>query len=785
MKNLILGLLFLFPFISHAQKMPSEFHLSDNGKLLYRGGNTPEGFYNPASVKTVELTFEQPNYWRQLSNNYASETPIEASMIYDGQAVGLVGVRFRGNTSYQRIRNSEKKPFKIDTDFVEDELKIEGYKNLKFNNAHEDPSFMREVLYSRMASPHVPMAKANYIHLYINGEDWGLYPNIQAIDKTFLEEWFLSNDGALFRATTDENNPGGGGGGGGPQWGDGTAGLNYLDSDTSSYQEYYFLKSSDMDYSWEKLVDACQVLDNASEENTEYTEKYLDVDKILWYLATENIFTDDDSYIHKGKMDYLAYYEPETGRLSTLEYDGNSSFNLNSATSSSWSPFKNVSNNNYPLLNKLLNIPKYRQRYLAHYRTILLETFTPENANAIIDEIDAQISDLVATDPKKLYSTIQYTNAIPRLKEFVASRRNYLLSNTEVGQKAPAINKVVSFNSKMEEYIAPHGGEPAYVQAEVSSEGGIHAVYLYYGSGITGGFTSTIMYDDGAHEDELANDGIFGAEIPGFEAGSMIRYYVEAIADNSAKSASYMPSGAEHDVFVYRVQNITNGNGVVINELMASNSETVADEAGEFDDWLELYNNNDFEVDLSGYFLTDDANELNKWSFAEGTVIPAQGYLIVWTDDDEEQGSLHTTFRLSADGEEAVLSNPVLEIVDQVKFETQTPDLAYARVPNGTGDFVIQTATFNGNNDGTVATNNALESEKEDILLFPVPANDVINIAFLPKAEGDKVIILNANGQCLFSKPASGNMSIDINRWPAGMYVVHYGAIHKKFIKID
>src|SRR6185436_2291048 len=101
-----------------------------------------------------------------------------------------------------------------------------------------------------------------------------------------------------------------------------------------------------------------------------------------------------------------------------------------------------------------------------------------------------------------------------------------------------------------------------------------------------------------------AGDGIYGATIPGMGTGTWVRYYIEAKANNSALSARYDPVGAEHDVYVYNVAIPTApATGVVVNELMASNNITHADEAGEFEDWIELYNNNSSQVDVSLWFV--------------------------------------------------------------------------------------------------------------------------------------------------------------------------------------
>jgi len=685
---------FLLSSVIRAQNLPAEFHFSADGKILSRGDALASGLYDRKIIREVHIDFLQTNYWSLLTSNYSTETDIAASLNIDGIVYDSVGVRFRGNTSYQMIGNSQKKSFAVASDFVHEDQKIMGYKNLKFNNAHQDASMIREVLYNRLAKKYTPIAKANFIHLFLNNQDWGLYPNIQDVDKTYLKEWFLTNDGAKFRATVEGAGPGGGGG---PGWGDGTGGMNYLGTDTTLYKKYYTLKSSEVSGSWQKLITACQVLSTATANNIDEVAQTLDIDKILWFLAAENIFADDDSYVMKGKMDYYVYYEPETTLTFPLEYDGNSAFLTEAATA--WAPFKNVTNANYPLLNKLLNIPEWRQRYLAHYRTILNETFTTTNVNAIIDSIDAQIKNLVAADTKKLYSTAQYTSAIPALKTFVNTRRNYLIGNAEVAQLGPQIQSASYSNASLEVFVAPTGGEEAYVNAQITSATGISKVNLYYDSGLTGTFEVTTMADDGLHNDEAAGDGIFGGSIPGFNAGTLVRFYIEAIAANAALSASYLPQGAEHDVFVYTVTAPLNANGVVINEILASNSAGATDEAGDHDDWLELYNNNNFAVNIGGYYVTDDPTLPTQWQIPSGTLIAANGYLILWADNQTDQGPLHMNWKISASGESLQLLDASQNIVDPVSFGQQVTDMGYARVPNGTGAFLIQASTYNANNN--------------------------------------------------------------------------------------
>ena len=58
----------------------------------------------------------------------------------------------------------------------------------------------------------------------------------------------------------------------------------------------------------------------------DYLNQYLDLDATLWHLAVEIIFSDDDSYINKGGMDYYIYYDLYNERILPIEYDGKYSF---------------------------------------------------------------------------------------------------------------------------------------------------------------------------------------------------------------------------------------------------------------------------------------------------------------------------------------------------------------------------------------------------------------------------------------------------------------------------
>jgi len=136
---------------------------------------------------------------------------------------------------------------------------------------------------------------------------------------------------------------------------------------------------------------------------------------------------------------------------------------------------------------------------------------------------------------------------------------------------------------------------------------------------------------------------------------------------------------------------------VVINEFMAQN-DSIPDPSNEFDDWIELYNNTDQSINLSGLYLTDDASNITKWQFPANTVVDPHSFIIVWADEDSGQTGLHTNFKLSANGEFLRFSKTDQSVLDSISFGPQTSNLSMSRIPNGTGNFIQTQPTINAVN---------------------------------------------------------------------------------------
>lgn len=155
---------------------------------------------------------------------------------------------------------------------------------------------------------------------------------------------------------------------------------------------------------------------------------------------------------------------------------------------------------------------------------------------------------------------------------------------------------------------------------------------------------------------------------------------------------------------------------VVINEFMSARQRVLADEDGDYSDWIELYNCTDKDIDLEGWYLSDRYDMPLQWQFP-AVQIPAQGYLIVWASGKDKIGlwpsqatkedkkkthqtaadvgqtiSLHTNFSIAAEGEPLLLSDPTGQLMDEVAAIELDAHETAGRSPDGVGEFVILTA---------------------------------------------------------------------------------------------
>ena len=639
---------------------------------FYRALKTA-GLYDPSLFRTVSLTFTQANWGTLLANGRLVGSNVYCSLLVldNGATNRGVGARYKGNTSY--TASGVKKSFNIELDFTDPAADLMGYTTLNLNNAAGDETIMREAVYFTVMSQYTPCPRGAMARVNINGSFWGVYSLVQQENGQLINEWFPSNNGDRWRTP---NAPRGGGGFQGSN-----SALSYLSTtNIATYQPNYDLRTTNSPsaVAWQRLVNAIYVLNTTpTNQLRDRVEDVLAVDRWLWFLAIENIFADDDSYFNKG-ADYSFYYEPESGRIHPIEHDGNEAFVAGDLL---LSPVQGASGGNRPVLQRLLSINELRQRYLAHQRTVLQERYHPAIMTALLNAFQALSLDAILADPNKGFTMAAYTNDLFGVKSFITNRYNFLTNHAELRPVPPDIPAVFG------PATVPTATEVPWITARAAASGGngLDSVWLYHRGKAYGRFVAVQMFDDGAHGDGAANDGVFGAATTNYPSGTKVRFYLEARSANAARAARFAPERAEQETYSYRVALTSASNSpVVLNEVMASNTSTIADPQGEFDDWIELRNVTGQEIDLTGHYLSDEPNNPRKWQFPAGTTIPAEGYLLVWADEDGlATPGLHASFKLSgSDGEQLFLTDTdanLNAVLDTIAFGAQETDRSYGR----------------------------------------------------------------------------------------------------------
>jgi spore coat protein CotH len=264
--------------------------------------------------------------------------------------------------------------------------------------------------------------------------------------------------------------------------------------------------------------------------------------------------------------------------------------------------------------------------------------------------------------------------------------------------------------------VEPEADQPVTVTAAITDDRAIISVALRYNAGVVVGEAAALeegeagpattvryqasvseaeiaMYDDGAHGDGAADDGVYGATIPGLAHGARVDYYVTATDDAGMTTTArrdqpwlaYVdPEIAPIVRYVYQVG--YHRPPLYINEFLALNRDGLQDEAGNEDDWIELYNAGDTDLEVGGMHVSDALRWPSWWAIPDGTVVSAHGYALVWADEELDEGPLHASFALSGEGERVTLYDSHAHgfgFIDAVYFGPQQSDVSYGRHPDG------------------------------------------------------------------------------------------------------
>jgi len=429
--------------------------------------------YDTTVVRTFFLEFENADWEKELTDFYRTDVEVPAKLTVDGKTYNDVGVHFRGASSFFTVAEGRKRSLNLSLDFVDEKQNIGGYRTINLLNSHTDPTFLRTMLYYDVARDYIPAPKANYARVVINGESWGAYVNVQQFNKDFTRDFYKSTGGARWKVP------------GSPR---GRGGLAYVGDDVAAYKRIYELKSKEDPKAWAALIELCKVLSETPTNKLEAAlSPILDIDGVLKFLALENVLINSDGYWTRAS-DYLLYRD-EKGTFHIIPYDANETFRAAGGPGGfggpggprgpggpggpdgpggprgpgggergpgrglELDPMAGTSEQDKPLLSKLLAVPSLRSRYLGYVREIAEKWLVWERIEPLAKKYQALIADDVEKDTHKLYSLEAFRNGLttdveeqggrgPRqtmsLKSFVEKRREFLLNHPEVKKTGSA-----------------------------------------------------------------------------------------------------------------------------------------------------------------------------------------------------------------------------------------------------------------------------------------------------------------------------------------------------------
>ncbi len=713
-------------------------------------------FYSSDTVREIKIYFYDINWDNILDSFYVAgnNNRVLADIIIDGYSYDSVGVRYKGFSSASV--NRTKNPFNIKLDYIKNNQNHFGYDKIKLSNCYKDPSFIREVLSYEISRKYMPSPQANFINVIINDTLWGLYTNVEAINKDFLVKHFNSKYNTFVKCNPKNINI---------QIGAENSSLsNSHGIDSINYEPYYSMKSEN---GWSELYNLIDTLNNFPDSLL----NLLNIDRTLWMHALNYSIVNFDSYIGYAQNYYM--YRDDSKQFNPILWDFNmsfGSFRLTDASQLYYNGFNITQaqqmdplvHSNYisvaprPLMRQLFSNDRHRKMYLAHIRTIMQENIHNQDYYSRSQALYTLIDTHVQSDTNKFYSYSDFINNLdnqvvlptficPGITQLMNGRYNYLYNYLGYTGQPTIINHNTSQSTNL--------GDDLIITAEVNDASFVSLNYRFGENQI---FKNIVMLDDGMNNDGNANDGIYGAKI--LNCANSIEYYFYAENDSAGV---FSPERAAYEFFSYDF-NLDPGD-LVINELMSNNNSIVFDENGDYEDWIELYNTTNFPISTKGLYLTDTISYLHKWELPNHIIHP-NSYLVIWADDDQNQGTIHSNFKLSNQGEKIILSNTDSSIIDSVSFLTQLEDISFARNPNGIGLFEMMLPTFNKNNNLILSDNFVLN----DFNFFPNPFNEKLQIN-----TRNSFCIYDLFGRVILDKENSVDI-IDTSHWKSGVYFLYF-----------
>lgn len=423
--------------------------------------------FDTSKVHTINIIMDD---WDEFTANCKSEEYYACTVVIDGETFKNVAIRGKGNTSLSQVTN-DRYSYKIEFDHYTDALTYHGLDKLCLNNIIQDNTYMKDYLcYQMMQQVGVAAPLCSYAYLTVNGEDWGLYLAVEAVEESFLQRSYGSDYGELYKPDSTEMGGGRGNGedftmpdtaenaaentaestaadttagfpngqmpdgfsGGAPDMGGGNfAGgsgsadvlLQYIDDDPDSYSNIFDnAKTSCSEADKARLIAALKTLSG------EDASSAVDVDMVIRYFVAHNFVLNFDSYT--GSMIHNYYLYEKGGQLQMIPWDYNLAFGGFQSSGGATAlvnypidtPVSGGSIDERPMLAWIFADEEYTALYHQYFAEFIAEYFDSGYFSDMMDSVKAMIAPYVQQDPTKICTYEEFETGIDTLKAFCLLR---------------------------------------------------------------------------------------------------------------------------------------------------------------------------------------------------------------------------------------------------------------------------------------------------------------------------------------------------------------------------
>lgn len=343
------------------------------------------------------------------------------SLTVDGKVLKGVGVRYKGNASFNLMRGSLKRNLKIKIDWTDADRRYSGVKTLNLNAGGLDPSKLRDALgYAVFRKAGVPAPRTTFaeVTLTVPGkydkEHLGLFTIIEQVNKPFLKDRFKSKKGFLMKP-------------------EGVSSVEYHGDDWIDYESLYRPDNKPLVGQSERVIQFARLVNQSDDKQFQSSiDSYLDVDKFLRFIAVNALIVNLDTLLVMPQNYYL-YLDPRNDKFIFFPWDLDISF-------AGWPlggpPGKQMdlslshphSSDGHNLIDRLFKIEKYKSRYDQIVGELVAGVFSKDQLLHDIKELENVIRKALARDTAAVASRKERGYPAPRgyrppnLKTFVVQR---------------------------------------------------------------------------------------------------------------------------------------------------------------------------------------------------------------------------------------------------------------------------------------------------------------------------------------------------------------------------